>query len=61
MVVMRDCTSPAQYILLEVDPGICVWGAILKSMLDLFDEVLQSSLFVRLQCFFTQSGVLLLN
>lgn len=36
-------------------------GCYFKSMLDLFDEILQSSLFVRLQYFITESGVLLLN
>lgn len=28
VVVKGVCTSPAHYILLEVDPGVCVWGAI---------------------------------
>lgn len=42
-------------------PGHMCLGCYFKSMLDLFDDVLQSSLFVQMQCFITESGVLLLN
>jgi len=45
-------------MLLEVDPVMYIY---FKSMLGLFREVLQSSLFVQVQCFITESGVLLLS